>query len=217
VLEFAAGHGAGRFLFTSSGAVYGRQPASISCLPEDYAGAWEPLEDASEYAEGKRAAERMCTESSARYGFESRIARCFAFVGPHLPLDAHFAVGNFIRDALRGKSIQVNGDGTPMRSYMYGADLAIWLWTVLFRSSNQQVFNVGSEDAISILDLAKTVREVLRSSAAVRVAQEAGEGVEPRRYVPSTKRAQQDLGLKCEVSVQEAIRRTAAWHGYRPA
>lgn len=215
VLEFAAGHGSGRFLFTSSGAVYGQQPASISCLPEDYAGAWEPLDDASEYAEGKRAAERMCTESSSRHGFESRIARCFAFVGPHLPLDAHFAVGNFIRDAMRGKTIQVNGDGTPMRSYMYGADLAIWLWTILFRSSNQQVFNVGSDEAISILDLAKTVRDVLRSSATVQVAQEVVKGAEPRRYVPSTKRAQQSLGLKCEVTVQEAIRRTAAWHGYR--
>jgi len=214
VLEFAATHGARKLLFTSSGAVYGPQPPAMSHIPEEYAPALAPLEPASEYAEGKRTAESLCALYASRYNIECKIARCFACVGPHLPLDKHFAVGNFLRDALRGGPIEVNGDGTPMRSYIYAADLAIWLWTILLRNSGETVFNVGSEDSVSILDLAHIVRNALGSPAAIRVAQAATPGAAPQRYVPNTAKARQGLGLACEVSLEEAIRRTAAWHGY---
>jgi dTDP-glucose 4,6-dehydratase len=214
VLGFAATHRARKFLFISSGAVYGSQPASIAHLEEDYAPVRDPLDCVSEYAQGKRAAESMCAAYSSKYGIECKIARGFAFVGPHLPLDAHFAIGNFIRDAMRGISIEVNGDGTSKRSYMYAADLAIWLWTILLRGPANQVFNVGSDQAITILKLAHAVAAAIGSPAVVRVAQRARAGAEAQQYVPSITKAQRDLGLKCEVELEDAIRRTVAWHGY---
>jgi nucleoside-diphosphate-sugar epimerase len=214
VLEFAANHGTQKLLLTSSGAVYGTQLPSITHLSEDYAGAPNPLKSESAYAEGKRAAELMCAVYGAKHGIECKSARCFAFVGPHLSLDAHFAIGNFIRDAIRGDVIRVNGDGTPKRSYMYAADLTVWLWSILFRAPAMEAFNVGSNRAINILELAHTVAAAIGSTAKVCVAQQAIPGAEIQRYVPSTRKAEQLLGLKCEVALEDAIRRTAAWHGY---
>lgn len=213
VLQFAAAHGTRKLLLTSSGAVYGPQPAGITHLPEDYAGALSSSAGAG-YAEGKRAAELLCARYGSAHGFECKIARCFAFVGPHLPLDGHFAIGNFIRDAMRGAAISIEGDGTPKRSYMYAADLAIWLWTMLFRAPALEPFNVGSEQAVSILELAQAVNAALGSKAGVRVAQKAVEGAPARQYVPDTAKAQRRLGLRFFVSMDEAIRRTAAWHGF---
>jgi len=112
-LDFAVTHGTQKFLLVSSGAVYGKQPPSITHLSEDYAGATNQLRCDSVYSEGKRAAELMCAVYGAKYGIECKIARLLRVVGPYLPLDAHFAIGNFIRDAKRGDLIHVNGDGTP--------------------------------------------------------------------------------------------------------
>ena len=214
VLEFAAGHGARKFLLTSSGAVYGKQPETISHVPEDYRGGPDPLNPQSVYGESKRISEQMCSLYALQTGMECKIARCFAFVGPHLPLDAHFAIGNFIRDAMRGRPIEISGDGTPMRSYLYAADLATWLWTMLFRAPSMQAFNVGSAQAISIRDLAHAVVEALAVDVEVRVAKLPMEGVPLQQYVPSTERAQQLLNLKASLDLHEAIRRTAAWHGF---
>lgn len=108
----------------------------------------------------------------------------------------------------------MNGDGTPKRSYMYAADLAIWLWSILFRAPALEAYNVGSDQAISILELAHRVVDALGSTATVRVAQEPVPGAEVKQYVPDTQKAQQQLGLKCAVSLDDAIQRTAAWHGY---
>jgi nucleoside-diphosphate-sugar epimerase len=214
-LQFAATHGTQKFLLTSSGAVYGRQPVSTAHIPEEYAGGPNPLECRSVYGEGKRAAELLCALYSATHGLECKIARCFAFVGPHLPLDAHFAIGNFIRDAMRGDVIRVHGDGTPLRSYMYAADLTIWLWTMLFRAPAMEAFNVGSEQTLTILELAHAVTAALGSKAGVQVAQEPKPGAPAVQYVPNTRKAEQQLGLQCRVSLEDAIRRTAVWHGYR--
>jgi nucleoside-diphosphate-sugar epimerase len=209
-LKFAAGHGARKLLLTSSGAVYGAQPASVTHMPEVYDCAPDTA-----YGEGKLAAELLCADYARAHGMECKIARCYAFAGPHLPLDGRFAFGNFVRDAMRGDVVDVQGDGTALRSYMYAADLAIWLWTMLFRGPSLEAFNVGSEQAVSILELAQTVAAALGSRAEVHVAQEVTQGATAQQYVPSTRKAERLLGLRCHVSLEEAIRRTAVWHGYR--
>ncbi len=211
-LNFAGSHGARKFLLTSSGAVYGPQPTSITHLSEDYNGAPDPTRCESVYAEGKRVAELLCAVYGAQYGMECKIARCFAFVGPHLPLNALFAMGNFLRDAMRGEEIQVKGDGTALRSYMYASDLAVWLWTMLFRAPPMEAINVGSDRAVSIRELAHTISQTIRGNEAVRVSQAESHQAPMQQYVPSIQKAEADLGLKCTVSLEEAIRRTAAWY-----
>ncbi|HET8541996.1 MAG TPA: NAD-dependent epimerase/dehydratase family protein [Anaeromyxobacter sp.] len=209
VLEVARRSGARRLLFTSSGAVYGRQPAELSHVPEDWPGAPDPLASGSAYGEGKRAAELLCALGGGAHGYEAVIARCFAFAGPYLPLDAHFAIGNFVRDALRGGPIRVQGDGTPFRSYLYGADLASWLWTLLARGRGARAYHVGSEAAVSVRELALTVARVLEVGSGVKIAREAPPGGRAERYVPSTRRAREELGLAETFTLEEAIARMA--------
>jgi dTDP-glucose 4,6-dehydratase len=145
-----------------------------------------------------------------QFGIEAKIARCFAFVGPLLPLDAHFAAGNFLRDGLAGGPIRVRGDGTAYRSYLHAADLMIWLWTILFRGRRSGAYNVGSEEAVSIRELAERVGECC--SAEVQVAGRPVPGRAAERYVPSTRRAFEELGLRTWIGLGEAIERTAGWH-----
>lgn len=210
-LEFARQCKARRILLTSSGAVYGRQPPKLTHIPEDYPGAPDPTDPHSAYGEGKRAAETLCMLYSKQYGFESKIARCFALVGPYLPLDAHFAIGNFIRDGLNGGPIVVQGDGTPHRSYLYAADLAIWLWTILLRGQSCRTYNVGSEDDLTIGVLAKTVAQSFRPELEVRVAKKPDLNHVVERYVPATRRAASELQLNCLIDLKEAIHRTVLW------
>jgi nucleoside-diphosphate-sugar epimerase len=211
VLSFASQAATRKLLLTSSGAVYGPQPGDLSHVPEEYNGAPDSLLPGSIYGEGKRAAELLCA-LAAQTGLEAKIARCFAFVGPHLPLEAHFAAGNFIADVLHGRPISIASDGTTLRSYLYAADLAIWLWTMLFEAPSLRAYNVGSERAVSIAELAQTAASLSNPALNVSVAQAPTPGRPPAQYVPSTARAQRELGLRESVPLAEALRRTLDWH-----
>jgi dTDP-glucose 4,6-dehydratase len=146
-----------------------------------------------------------------QYGFEATIARLFAFVGPRLPMNAGYAVGNFIRDIMAGDSIQILGDGTPYRSYLYAADLAVWLWTILMRGESGRPYNVGSDEAISIADLARVVVEATGSNSKIEIARTPVPGAAAARYVPCVERARTELGLRPIVSLTEGIRRSQEW------
>ena len=210
-LAFAKRCGARRFLLTSSGAIYGEQPPEMTHIPETFEPGGETLAKLSAYARGKRQAEADCA-AAATADFGVTVARCFAFVGPYLPLDVHFAIGNFIRDQLNGGPIRVSGDGTPLRSYMYTSDLMTWLFTILLRGQSGRAYNVGSETAVSIADLAREVAGAIEPHVDVHIAGKANRAGAANRYVPSTQRAQKELAVKCHVSLREAIRRTHAWH-----
>lgn len=207
-LDFAVQCNARKFLLTSSGAVYGTQPPGMTHVDEDYRGAPDPCDANSAWGEGKRAAEFLCAYYAGKNGIETKIARCFSFVGPYLQLDIHYAIGNFIRDAMNGGPIKVNGDGMPYRSYLYAADLVIWLWTILFKGESSCVYNVGSEEDITIAELADTVAHCFQKTVEVRIAKPPVPDRPPDRYVPSTKRAQINLGLSQKVNLREAIERT---------
>jgi nucleoside-diphosphate-sugar epimerase len=209
-LEFARTHGTSKFLLTSSGAVYGKQPPGMTHIPEDYCGAPDTMKPDSAYGEGKRTAETMCGLYAQKFGLGAKIARCFAFVGPYLPMDAHFAIGNFIRDAQRGGPVRVNGDGTPYRSYLYAADLTIWLWTILLNGQPCRPYNVGSDRSISISDLATTVGKLSNANIEVNIARQADPACPPQRYVPSIERARRELGLESWVSLEEGIEKSLA-------
>src|SRR5829696_5358799 len=213
-LEIASRTSAGRVLLLSSGAVYGRQPSELTHVPESYAGGPDPLDPLQAYAEGKRVAELLGAIYARDRGLEVVTARAFAFVGPYLPLDAHFAVGNFLRDALDGETIRVGGDGTPYRSYLHAADLAVWLWTLLVRGQSGRAYNVGSEEAVTIRELADAVAraaDTIGRHPTVSIARSADPTAPPTRYVPSTRRAREELGLRAHITLDEALTRTFAW------
>ncbi|MBI4404437.1 MAG: NAD-dependent epimerase/dehydratase family protein, partial [Deltaproteobacteria bacterium] len=210
-LDFAVKCGAKKLLYTSSGAIYGKQPSNMSHISEEYAGAVDPSDIGSVWGEGKRAAELFCAHYSRKYGLETKVARCFSFVGPYLPLDIHYAIGNFILDALKGGPIQVHGDGTPYRSYLFVADLTIWLWTILFKGQSCRPYNVGSEEPISILELAKLVAGRFQKPVEVRIMTPALEHQKPERYIPSTRRAQKELGVRQMIDLKQAVDSTLSW------
>ena len=216
VLRLAVERGARGFLLTSSGAVYGTQPPDLQQIPEDYPGAPPPDDPGAGYAHGKRAAEFLCIGAAAQTGLPVKIARGFAFVGPLLPLDSGFAIGNFIRDALFRDRIEVAGDGTPRRSYLYAADLAIWLWTILARGQPRRPYNVGSEADVSIGELAAIVGRVLRPGLPISINRVADSGLPAPRYVPCTNRAAIELGLREHVVLEDGILRTSRWYSAGP-
>ncbi len=212
ILNLASNKGVSKLLFTSSGAVYGKQPSELSHLPEDFSGAPDCLKPTSAYGEGKRISELMGAIHGLNSEFEFKIARCFAFVGPHLPLESHFAIGNFICNALNSESIRIQGDGTTVRSYLYAADLAIWLWKILFIAPSGRAYNVGSEQSLDLQTIAHLVSKNTGGKSDVEIAQKADLTSPPSKYVPSTQRAQNELGLKPWVSLEEAIQKTFQWY-----
>ncbi len=208
VLELATQKNIEGFLFVSSGAVYGVQPPDLERIPEDYLGAPDVTNIRSAYGEAKRYAEMLCTLYHQRHGLPIHIARPFTFVGPYQDLNAGFAITDFIRDGLQGRPLTIQGDGTTVRSYLYTADLAIWLWTIFFKGESCRAYNIGSEEDITIAELANTVAQSFQKPIEVTIAKSPAPNRTPERYVPSTKRAQVDLGLRQLVNIREAIERT---------
>jgi nucleoside-diphosphate-sugar epimerase len=211
VLDFALRCHAESVLFVSSGAVYGRNVQQAEHLSENHFGALDPSDPLSAYAEGKRAAEFLCAAYRHDYALDVKIARCFTFAGRYLNPAAGFAITDFVLDALRGGPVVVRGDGTALRSYLHGADLAAWLWTILLRGLPGRTYNVGSEQSISIGELAHAIAGMCEPQPDVRVCTAATPGLRAECYVPSTKRAQEELGLRQTVRLADALRDTLGW------
>mgnify|MGYP002395019207 FL=1 len=213
VLDFCRSASVQRVLLLSSGAIYGRIPPEVFGVPEEYQGCPELSSPRSAYGLGKIITEWL----GAAYSSESQMvcssARVFAQVGPLLALDKQFAAGNFILNALNNEPFVIRGDGTPCRSYMYATDLVRWLLAILVRGGANTAYNVGSDESISIQDLARRIALLAGiSTPDVRVALKATPGQPPERYVPDISRARSTLGVDILVSLDDAFTRTIDWY-----
>lgn len=213
-LQFAVDRGIRRVLYFSSGAVYGNQPWELERVPESWMGGPNCLDPRATYAEAKRAAEMLCAIYAKQHAIQVPIARIFALLGPYLSLDIHFAAGNFIRDAMARKPIVVNGNGLPQRSYLYAGDLTTMLWHLLVCGKSVEPYNLGSDEGISIADLARLIGRVL-GRPEVKILGADDRGWNLGRYVPDTSKLKAELGLERTVSLEESIRRTALWNGWK--
>ncbi|MEI0510710.1 NAD(P)-dependent oxidoreductase [Brachyspira intermedia] len=193
-----------KLLFTSSGAVYGEQFESIKSFKEAYYG--NPI---TYYGKAKKISEELLLDSNINVS----IARCFAFVGPYLNLNIHFAIGNFIRDVIENKDIIIKGDGRPLRTYLYTADLVIWLFTVLLNSKDKSIYNVGSSKEISIYNLAKKVSKSVNDyTGNIKVLTEANYNYPTPKYIPDNTKIIDELRVQENYTLDNAIKRTIEWN-----
>lgn len=218
VLDFASQCKAKRFLFLSSGVAYGVPPEHLERIPETFQGAPDTTTLHSALGQAKRTAEFLTSCYAEQHGWNNTIARCFSFIGPYLPLDVHYAIGNFVGQALFDDKIVVKGDGLPMRSYLYMGDLVVWLLTMLLKGRHNEIYNLGSDHAISIGDLAHLVRDTLSPQKEITILGQpdlsVGNAVR-NIYVPDISKARQEFGLDVWTSLQDAIRITGQFYALR--
>ncbi|MFN8611344.1 MAG: NAD-dependent epimerase/dehydratase family protein [Vulcanimicrobiota bacterium] len=196
VLRMAERSQAGHCLLVSSGAVYG--PSSQFIKEED------DLAPLSEYGKAKLELERVWEERAVS-------ARCFAFLGPYLSLDSGLAAADFFHDALAGQPLRVQGNGLTQRSYLYAGELAVWLWTLLLKGKPGRAYNVGSMQAVPVLELAELIASVAGGLPVQVLGNKAGND-----YLPDTTRIQKELGVTQSIALPEAVARTWAWFKSTP-
>jgi len=220
ILKFADQCGAKQVLLLSSGAVYGKQFSEITHIDETSLTGPDILNPGNAYHEGKRMSELLGAIWAKRSGYEFKVARCFAFVGPYLPLDTHFAVGNFIADCLKNRTIEIKGDGSSYRSLLYGTDLVICLMRILINGKSCRAYNVGSDYNINIRTMAQYVDKIAeeffpqRRDLKDRVIIYGKSNPESpiERYVPSISRIKNELNISITINLEEALRRTFRWY-----
>jgi dTDP-glucose 4,6-dehydratase len=214
MLDLSQAAGARRFLQLSSGAVYGVQPVAMQRMAETYGGAPDPLQPVAVYGNAKRAAEALACAYVTGEGssaLQVSIARIFALLGPGLPLNGPFAAGNFVRDAIAGQAIHVAGDGRPVRSYLYIADLCVWLLRIAASGGAGQAYNVGSEHEVSIAELAQQLAAAAGTTVAAKIETQTYSDTLPPRYVPDTSKARQELELAQYTPFGAALAKTLQW------
>ena len=210
ILSFARDHGVKRVLHISSGGVYGKLNHQVSYVKESHCLCPDSMQDSSAYGIAKRYSENLCALFHKQYGLDVLVARCFAFVGPYLPLDVHFAIGNFIKNGLNNEDIVIKGDGCAVRSYMYSDDLVECLFKLIDYGKAGHAYNVGSDEAISIKNLAERVNECFDNSLNVIVQNQAGFSDDV--YVPNIDKLKKDLNFYPSIFLTEAIKKTIQYH-----
>ena len=197
---------AARFLLASTSEVYG-DPAEHP-QPESYWGNVNPVGPRSVYDESKRFAEALTTAYRTARGVDTTIVRIFNTFGPRMRVDDGRAIPAFMSQALTGRPLTVAGDGSQTRSLCYVEDTVAGI-VALAAADHPGPVNIGSQDEMSMLELAERVRALAGSRSTVEFVELPED--DPRVRRPDTRRAAELLGWEPQVSVEEGLKRTLEW------
>lgn len=201
-------HQSSQILYTSSGAVYGKQNDKIMAFKENYLKSNKKINFKKSYKQSysnfKLKNEKLF-EKLASFGIKVCIGRCFAFVGEFLPLNSNFVIGNFIQNILTKKKIQIHANHQIYRSYMYSDDLVLWLFKILDNANIKcPIYNVGSDNKISIHRIAN----ILAKKYDLDIDSPKLSLRKIDYYVPNINKAKKILGLKINYTSLNGIFKT---------
>lgn len=196
-------------LNVSSGYVYGYHSSMEPINEKTFVG-FDPSAFSTAYVEAKRYAESLCTIYRNQFRLPIINVRPFAFVGPYQSIDAPWAVNNFINDVVNNQPIRIQGDGTAVRSYMYGADMAWWLLSILLRGESGRSYNLGSPNAITLRELAERIKQLSKNKIETNLSRVLLKS-KPSIFVPAVDLAQAEMGLRIQFDIDAALARTLQW------
>jgi dTDP-glucose 4,6-dehydratase len=208
-LGLAKARGA-RFLLASTSEVYG--DPLMHPQPEGYWGNVNPVGPRGVYDEAKRFAEAMTMAYHRFHGVDTRIVRIFNTYGPRMRLTDGRAIPTFVRQALRGEPLTVNGDGSQTRSFCYVSDLVEGIWLLMNAPTNDPV-NLGNPREMTLLDLAKRILRLSGSRSEIVFTPLPVD--DPKVRQPDITRARALLGWEPAVDVEEGLGRTLEWYRAR--
>lgn len=211
VLEFARRSQVPRTLLLSSGAVYGRLVPGQGPVPESFPGRADPSDPEQAYGSMKLDAEAMGTAHARETGTSFLICRGFSFIGPNLPTAPTGLLSDLMARVRKREPLELRGDGSSWRSFMYTSDFCVWLWAILARGRSARPYNVGSSDARQVAEVARLFRDRLSPGTPLLFRGEPDPNPSRAWYIPSVDRAKRELGLALEVTLEEAIDRTGQW------
>jgi len=197
-----------KLLYLSSGLVCSSQDSSLS---ENAKGAPE-LGASFIYPNAKRFAETVCSAARVQSRIPVLVARPFSFIGPYQSLDTPWAQTTFLADALHGRPIRLLGDGQLKRSYLYGSDAAYWFLRILTTGPSGDVVNVGSQEDISLQDLAEIVAQNFEPSPEILLNTSPRNQGRTTLLIPDITHVHDEYGLSVLTPLNEAVKLTAQWH-----
>lgn len=187
ILDMAVTEKCRNMLLLSSGAVYRlRTGKAMPPFCEQEKGPDDYLQEPNVYAVCKYATEMYAAAFGREHGIRIPVARLFTFFGQHMPQHRRQALSSFLQDAREGKDIIIAGDGKAVRSYMHAADMVICCLAILLHGRHGTPYNVGSEQPVSIRDLAEMVSVASGKDLPVHILGQAAAGTAPEKYFPDT-------------------------------
>lgn len=206
-LKYAETTGCQRYLYLSSGAVYGPGPYPKPGIPETWTTA-PPLDSPlTAYGQAKRFSEHLCALFAEQSGIAVRIARIFSVIGSETPLDGQYALGNFIDQAIspNNDAIRIKGDGTASRSYLHVDDLASWLIALHERGPHRCIYNMGAEREVTIRELAEMISNFCAQKKPLVVENSISNYARRMRYFPDCGALRAALGVEETISLELAL------------
>jgi dTDP-glucose 4,6-dehydratase len=192
-----------RFLLASTSEVYG--DPLVHPQPEDYWGNVNPIGPRGVYDEAKRFAEAMAFAYHRTHDVNVRIARIFNTYGPRMRMDDGRAVPTFVRQAMAGEPLTVHGDGSQTRSLCYVEDLIVGLLALL-RADITGPVNLGGDDEVTMLELARSVVAAVGADPGIRYEPRPVDDPEVRQ--PDTTLARQELGWVATTTLATGLKQT---------
>ena len=217
LLEKARESNVKKFLYFSSGEIYGNVANNESIIKETDGGFLDPMDIRSCYAESKRMGESLCKSYFAQYGVPAVVARIFHTYGPTMNINGDKRVfAEFVGDVVNSRDIVIKNDGLSKRPFCYIADATTAFMRILVGGQSGEAYNVSNNRGIvSVNDLANVLISLFperRLGIRYEARRECDDYIESANLKTGNSLVDvsklEELGWGPRVSLEEGFRRT---------